>query len=80
MLALATALFYAISNVLELLEALGFVAQFLCEPLKATRPMSPIRFALSSLFGYQVETQLIRIELACSIGDPRLLRFEQIRQ
>jgi hypothetical protein len=68
------------TNFVRLAQALGFVAQFLFEPLETARPMPPIRFAFSPLFGYQVETQLIRIELGCCLGDPRLLRLKQIRQ
>ena len=67
------------TNFVRLAQALGFVAQFLVEPLEAARPMSPIRFAFSPLFGYQIEAQLVRIELGCGLGDPNPLRFREDR-
>src|ERR1019366_7370197 len=68
------------TDFIRLAQAPRLLAQFLVELLEAARPMSPIRFPLSPLFGYQIEAQLVRIELGCGLGDPRLLRFEQIRQ
>jgi len=42
--------------------------------------MSPICFPLSSLLWYEIESQLVWIELRRSVADPNPLPFEKIGQ